>query len=672
MATNGNDLSRYLDRDLMEQLMFGIGHIRRFTQDSPVLPDVWFEYALDPEKMPDRMTRVDPGDGPHPAVNLILTPYRTNPPGEVRVQVQKQVEAERRKAGWKMFKHKPKPYPRVIYNQTSVEATLYFEDLVRAVIPMTKWWQVLLAKGNLNPAGVQDPVIQKQLADALMDPEHPPSNKLAVGRMSPAALWLIRVVGAIAIKHRGEPLPEVFEDRRQGPSKAEPEDWLPIVKAVAALLRDVGRGPVQPQIYSVALNRVGTLSISGSTLAVKADAARTLFAISCKELTWAIIDSGVDAKHPAFREKKAEEEKNEAKKRKKGSKKKEKTSSADFESRVTRTYDFSRVRDLLDPDSKARANMKAELRRRGAKTSEIEGQVANVEDMLSTGRALDWGALEPFLRIAHDEKYPCPQNDHGTHVAGILAADWEAATSGSEIEDDLVGVCPDIRLYDLRILDKDKRFDEFTVMAALQFVRWLNSTNDYMAVHGVNMSLSIRHDVANYACGRTPVCEEAARVVSSGVVVVAAAGNEGFRKYTSPEGFLREAYNTISITDPGNADAVITVGATHRVYPHTFGVSYFSSRGPTGDGRLKPDLVAPGEKITSPLPRGIAGVKDGTSMAAPHVSGAAALLMARHQELKGQPGRIKEILCRTATDLGRERYFQGAGMLDVLRAIQSV
>lgn len=59
-------------------------------------------------------------------------------------------------------------------------------------------------------------------------------------------------------------------------------------------------------------------------------------------------------------------------------------------------------------------------------------------------------------------------------------------------------------------------------------------------------------------------------------------------------------------------------------------------------------------------------------MAAPHVSGAAALLIARHRELSGQPARIKSVLRQSATDLGRERYFQGTGMLDVLRAIQSV
>jgi len=117
---------------------------------------------------------------------------------------------------------------------------------------------------------------------------------------------------------------------------------------------------------------------------------------------------------------------------------------------------------------------------------------------------------------------------------------------------------------------------------------------------------------------------------------------------------------------------VITVGATHRYWPHTYGVSFFSSRGPTGDGRLKPDLVAPGEKIRATVPGGEWGDLDGTSMAAPHVSGAAAMLMARYSELIGQPRKIKDILTRSATDLGRERTFQGHGMLDVLRAFQSI
>ena len=273
------------------------------------------------------------------------------------------------------------------------------------------------------------------------------------------------------------------------------------------------------------------------------------------------------------------------------------------------------------------------------------------------------------------EHYRPPQHDgHGTHVAGILAANWPEAAESTPLGEPLVGVCPDIELYDLRVLpdDPEDRADEFTVIAALQFVRHLNAHKDLMVVHGVNLSLSVPHDVANYACGRTPVCEECERAVAAGVVVVAAAGNRGFNKSAEAEGGALGDYRYISITDPGNADGVITVGSTHRMMPHNYGVSYFSSRGPTGDGRTKPDLVAPGERIESCALNGYVETMDGTSMAAPHVSGAAALLMSRHRELIGQPRRIKDILCRTATDLGREPRFQGAGIVDVLRAIQSV
>ena len=145
----------------------------------------------------------------------------------------------------------------------------------------------------------------------------------------------------------------------------------------------------------------------------------------------------------------------------------------------------------------------------------------------------------------------------------------------------------------------------------------------------------------NYACGRTPICNECERLVDSGVVVVAAAGNLGYQSFETKEGSY-ESYAAFSITDPGNADGVITVGATHRYSPHTYGVSFFSSRGPTGDGRLKPDLVAPGERIRAPVRGEDWGDLDGTSMAAPHVSGAAAMLMARYSELIGQPRRIKQ------------------------------
>jgi hypothetical protein len=238
-------------------------------------------------------------------------------------------------------------------------------------------------------------------------------------------------------------------------------------------------------------------------------------------------------------------------------------------------------------------------------------------------------------------------------------------------------MCNDIQLYDFRVLGREIKDAEFAIIAALQFIRYLNARDNFMTIHGANLSLSIPHDVRNFACGRTPICDECERLIESGVVVVAAAGNHGYKSFETKDGSY-ESYAAFSITDPGNATGVITVGATHRFWPHTYGVSFFSSRGPTGDGRLKPDLVAPGERIHAPFsggdPKlgGAWGDLDGTSMAAPHVSGAAAMLMARYSELIGQPRRIKDILCDSATDLGRERSFQGHGMLDVLRAFQSI
>jgi subtilisin family serine protease len=221
-------------------------------------------------------------------------------------------------------------------------------------------------------------------------------------------------------------------------------------------------------------------------------------------------------------------------------------------------------------------------------------------------------------------------------------------------------------------MDDKGEGQEFNILAAVQFLRWFNSQKDSMAIHGVNMSFSMTHEVASYACGQTPICIAAERLVSDGAVVVAAAGNLGQTMFQSKDGSNSQGFRMVNITDPGNAERVITVGATHRNQPHAYGVSYFSSKGPTGDGRSKPDLVAPGEKIVSTVPDDGDDRMDGTSMAAPHVSGAAALILAKHRELIGRPEKIKHILCSTATDLGREKYFQGNGMLDVLRAIQSV
>jgi subtilisin family serine protease len=180
------------------------------------------------------------------------------------------------------------------------------------------------------------------------------------------------------------------------------------------------------------------------------------------------------------------------------------------------------------------------------------------------------------------------------------------------------------------------------------------------------------------------------RLVQAGVVVIAAAGNTGYGTRSADARATKGGLAT-TINDPGNAALAITVGATHRDAPHTYGVSYFSSKGPTGDGRLKPDLVAPGERITScaagkklqetqQIKGGQAPDKklsyyvddSGTSMAAPHVSGAIAAFLSIRREFIGKPLDVKEIFLKSATSLGRERYFEGYGLVDLMRAIQSV
>ena len=144
----------------------------------------------------------------------------------------------------------------------------------------------------------------------------------------------------------------------------------------------------------------------------------------------------------------------------------------------------------------------------------------------------------------------------------------------------------------------------------------------------------------------------------------------------------------MTINDPGNAERAITVGSTHRDSPHGYGVSYFSSRGPTGDGRRKPDLVAPGERITSAAAGAFkAPVKleageetkvavyvesSGTSMAAPHVSGAIAAFLSVRREFIGRPDEVKRIFVESATPLGRDPSFEGGGLLDLMRALQAV
>ncbi len=416
-------------------------------------------------------------------------------------------------------------------------------------------------------------------------------------------------------------------------------------------LLKVARWNSKNSIWRIALNRA-VKPLATSVTTIKADAARRVFDVDCSNLTWAVIDSGIDGSHPAFRD----------------------HGKGGFETRIERAFDFTRLRELIAFDRLGEPLRRAALLKDVADRAKVdekkaEGWLNQLAADAAAGKRYDWETLSKILAVPVDS---LPQEDgrpvsgHGTHVAGVLAGDWRE--DGKVIFE---GVCPTLRLYDLRILGHSIEDTEFAVIAALEFIRWLNQRNRYLRIHGANMSIGLDHDVANFACGSTPVCLACEATVAAGVSIVVAAGNDGFQRYTTEKGNY-SGYAYSSIADPGNARSVITVGSTHRDRPHEYGVSFFSSRGPTGDGRMKPDVVAPGEKIMGPLPNLGLGKLDGTSMSAPHVSGIAAMLMASHSELVGNPVRIKEVIVSSATDLGRDKIFQGAGLADALRALQSL
>ena len=676
-------MAHRLPPQIIDLLLLGAPSRRRQLQNLSVLGDVWSHLAEAPDEPPD----------------LLIIPCWGHTTAEVARLLKAPGERHNRGRG----------DISVAYIEGIIVATLSLQDLIEHVIPSTTWWRDVEA--DWHPETERRAALLAQWISAEIRNLLPKPADLTLAEISRRRAELAPDSASEAAARLGALLGTFVAaqvEMKDG-AKRDTPDWSAygpdhqdifkeVVKfleperiareGVAALQTIFNRyqqfeqGDIQRRgaIFQVTTNREAELALIDSVPAIKADAAKSLFAISCEKIGWAVIDSGIDHRHPAFRDQQHAQKVIADFARETGN------SAVDpddpefrpkfegrFRHRVRAAFDFTRIRAILgvkDSEVSALASeiaLKAGLEKREC-TRRLKAIIGDRED----DRPIDWQKVEPLVQLRLSPA-TAPEVVHGTHVAGIIGADWQKRNRVTgNFEPRLQGVCPDIGLYDFRVLGSDLGDSEFAVTAALQFIRYYNEQRGYQRIQGVNMSLAIRHNVRNYACGQTPVCKQAEALVANGVVVVAAAGNRGYLQYQLADQTTYEGYAASSITDPGNADAVITVGATHRNAPHTFGVSFFSSRGPTGDGRSKPDLLAPGEKITSCVGPDRQDAMDGTSMAAPHVSGAAALLMARHEELKGNPVRIKEVLCATATDLKRERQFQGHGMVDVLRAIQSI
>ena len=273
---------------------------------------------------------------------------------------------------------------------------------------------------------------------------------------------------------------------------------------------------------------------------------------------------------------------------------------------------------------------------------------------------------------------------HGTHVAGIVAGNGRISRA------EYIGVAPNANLINLRVLDSRGTGRVSYILAALE---WVYQNRARYNIRVANLSLGTAA-VESYR--NDPVCKAVRKLVDAGVVVVAAAGNNG------KDGAGQKLYGAIH--SPGSEPSAITVGAAN-----TFGtdarsddaVASYSSRGPTRgawtdllgtrrhDNIVKPDLVAPGNKIVDAaavdnyllmnnpgLDAGVSPVDarrmmylNGTSMATPAVAGAAALLLQANPALT--PNLVKTLLMYTAQQLpGANLLEQGAGELNVEGAVR--
>jgi len=250
-----------------------------------------------------------------------------------------------------------------------------------------------------------------------------------------------------------------------------------------------------------------------------------------------------------------------------------------------------------------------------------------------------------FCDLVGDDQETAPYDDngHGTHCAGIIAGAGDGNGANA-------GVAPAAELVGVKVLDSNGSGSMSTVIAGIE---WCIENKDELGIDIISLSLGS----SGSSDGSDANCQAANAAVDAGIVTVVAAGNSG--------------PNLGTIGSPGAAEEVITVGAMSDPGEGGFFLANFSSRGPTADNRIKPDITAPGVNILAPEANTSAGyiAHSGTSMATPFVAGTAALLLQGDSSLI--PAQVKEALTATAQAWGPAGNDNevGAGRLDGLHLI---
>lgn len=242
--------------------------------------------------------------------------------------------------------------------------------------------------------------------------------------------------------------------------------------------------------------------------------------------------------------------------------------------------------------------------------------------------------------LVNERNFPYDDNGHGTHVSGIIAG------NGTSSRGKYTGMAPDAKIVAIKALDKEGSGNTSDVIAAIE---WCIENQKAYDIKAINLSLGA---TAQESYKEDPLCRAVGLAWNKGMVVCTAAGNDG------PD--LR------TINTPGISPNVVTIGnlddkGTEELDDDLLSDS--SSRGPTIDNLMKPDLLAPGTNITSlRVGRGYRSLS-GTSMATPMVTGAVAQMYQKWPTLK--PDQVKRLLRSNARALGFQSGYAGAGALNM-------
>ncbi len=241
------------------------------------------------------------------------------------------------------------------------------------------------------------------------------------------------------------------------------------------------------------------------------------------------------------------------------------------------------------------------------------------------------GRIWAFYDFLAFKRRPYDDNGHGTHVAGLVAGDGTASMGKYR------GAAPGCGIIALKVLDRYGNGSQEDVLRAF---RWIREYRQQYRIRVVNISVGT---TCNSQKDHTGLLKSVEQLWDEGMVIVTAAGNLGPKPG--------------SITAPGSSKKVITVGSSDLLE----GRGAISGRGPTEECVCKPDIVAPGNKIMSCVPgRPFSyGVKSGTSMSTPLVTGAIACALEKDPALTNTD--IKTMLMNSADDMGLPRNLQGWG-----------